>query len=1004
MIPGELVVDNFAGAGGASTGIERALGRPIDIAVNHDADAIRMHEVNHPLTKHLCENVWKVNPMIECAGRPVGLAWFSPDCFPAGTLVLTRRGYQAIEEIEVNDEVLTHKLRWKKVIEVSSTRRPLMSIKGHGHPGLLVSPEHPFYARRRKDVWRTDPRGYERTLEPVDWAPASVLTKGWYWAAPTIFPQSEIPPVQGRGMAADHRLMWLVGRYLGDGWTRLTETRAELVITCGKHEVDALRELLSVWVRQESRAGFNELAWHERATGTAYQFATNHRGLVGWLREHFGHRAEAKRVPAWVLGLNAELRQALLDGYLSADGWAEGSFSECRTVSKALAFGVKGLLNSLGKTVIVHQVQNSEIIQGRHINARPIFMLRWRNEVDHAHAQTFIEDGLEWCPIRSQEPAVIEADVFNIGVDEDESYIVEGIVVHNCKHFSKAKGTKPVSKKIRGLAWVVMRWAATVKPRIIMLENVEEFMTWGPLLALPDGTSRPCPKRKGRTFKSFLNELRKAGYEVDHRLLRACDYGDPTIRRRLFLIARCDGQPIVWPAPTHGDPKSEAVKSGRLKPWRTAAECIQWEIPAPSIFERKKALAEATQRRIFKGISRYVVDAADPFIVTYYGDKGVAGEFRGQSVDEPLRTQTTENRHGIVVPFMARTDMHKSHARCAYDISDPLRTITSAGGHALASAHIIPLTHQGGDRTNDLRDPFPTVTGAHRGEIALVSPTLIQTGYGEREGQEPRVPGLGKPLGTVVAGGIKHALVAATIAKNNHGDKPCQSVDEPLHTITTQTNKHALVAAFLAQQNGGFYDGDGRRVDAPLSTITQRGTQQQIVAASIVRNMGASVGYPASEPVRTVMQQEKDGLVTSHLIKYKGSNVGQDVRQPLQTITAGGYHFGEVRAFLMKYYGTDQDPKLAEPLHTVTTKDRFGLVEVKGEDYEIVDIGLRMLMPRELFRAQGFYDTYIIDRDKHGRPFTKTAQVKMCGNSVCPGMAAALVAANVRSGREVGIA
>ena len=216
--------------------------------------------------------------------------------------------------------------------------------------------------------------------------------------------------------------------------------------------------------------------------------------------------------------------------------------------------------------------------------------------------------------------------------------------------------------------------------------------------------------------------------------------------------------------------------------------------------------------------------------------------------------------------------------------------------------------------------------------------------------------------------------------------------------------EHALVAAFLAQQNGGFYYGDGRRVDAPLSTITQRGTQQQIVAASIVRNMGASVGYPASEPVRTVMQQEKDGLVTSHLIKYKGTNIGQDVRQPLHTVTAGGYHFGEVRAFLLQYHAASETHDLRRPINTISTKDRFGLVKVKGEDYEIVDIGLRMLMPRELFRAQGFYDTYIIDRDKHGRPFTKTAQVKMCGNSVCPGMAAALVAANVGARQEVGIA
>lgn len=629
LLPKEIVVDNFAGGGGASTGIERALGRAIDIAVNHDADAIRMHEVNHPGTKHLCENVWKVNPIVECAGRPVGLAWFSPDC----------------------------------------------------------------------------------------------------------------------------------------------------------------------------------------------------------------------------------------------------------------------------------------------------------------------------------------------------------------KHFSKAKGTKPVSKKIRGLAWVVLRWAATVKPRIIMLENVEEFVTWGPLITKADGKQYPCPKRRGRTFRSFLNALRKSGYDVDHRMLRACDYGDPTIRKRLFLIARCDGQPIVWPTPTHGDPKSEAVKSGRLLPWRTAAECIQWEIPAPSIFERKKPLAEATQRRIHKGIKRYVMDAAEPFIVTYYGDKG--GEFRGQGMDSPLATQTTENRHGLVVPFMARTDMHKSHAGCVFAPEDPLRTITSSGGHAvvmpyltehanassprsmpideplrticaqtkgghfaLVAPHLQPLTHQGADRTNDIQEPFPTITGAHRGEIALVSPTLIQTGYGEREGQEPRVPGLDKPLGTIVAGGTKHALVSA----------------------------------FLSKQYGG-HETPGWPVDKPISTITAA-DHHFLTTANLIRNMGKSVGYPADEPTRTVMQCEKDGLVTSHLVKFKGTNVGQDVRLPLQTITAGGYHFGEVRAFLMKYYGTDQDPKLREPLHTVTTKDRFGLVEVRGEDYQIVDIGLRMLTPRELFRAQGFYDSYIIDRDRQGNPFTKTAQVRMCGNAV----------------------
>lgn len=489
----------------------------------------------------------------------------------------------------------------------------------------------------------------------------------------------------------------------------------------------------------------------------------------------------------------------------------------------------------------------------------------------------------------------------------------------DCKHFSKAKGGKPVEKKIRGLAWVVVRWAATVRPRVIMLENVAEFLTWGPLICR-DGQHFPCPDRKGQTYNAFVNALKKKGYAVEWRELRGCDYGAPTIRKRLFMIARCDGLPIVWPEPTHGDPATDAVKSGKLLPWRTAAECIEWDVPCPSIFERKRPLAEATQRRIAKGIMRYVVNSADPYIVTYYGAKK-PGEFRGQPLDKPLRTQTTENRHALVTPFMARTDMHKSNASCVYDPKEPLRTITSSGGHA------------------------------------LVSPTLIQTGYGERKGQSPRVPGIGKPLGTVVAGG----------------------------------NKHALVSAFLAKHYTGVVGSD---LKDPLGTVTEK-DHHSLVAANLVRNMGKSVGSDLNEPARTVLTQEKDGLVSSHIVKMKGTNIGQDAREPLHTITAGGTHFGEVKAFLTKYYGVDENTDLKKPMHTVTSKDRFGLVTVHGEEYRIVDIGLRMLTPRELFRAQGFPDSYIIDRDVDGNRITKTHQVAKCGNSVCPDLARVLVQANV---------
>ena len=520
----------------------------------------------------------------------------------------------------------------------------------------------------------------------------------------------------------------------------------------------------------------------------------------------------------------------------------------------------------------------------------------------------------------------------------------------DCTHFSKAKGGKPVKKHIRGLAWVVLEWAKAVRPRVIMLENVEEFVTWGPLVKDANGDHFPCPKRKGKTFRAFLAALKKEGYAVEHRPLRACDYGAPTIRKRLFLIARCDGQSIVWPEPTHGDPKSEAVTTGRLLPWRTAAECIDWSIPAPSIFERKKPLAEATCRRIAKGIMRYVVNAADPFIVTYYGDKG--GEFRGQGMDEPLATQTTENRHGLVVP------------------------------------HIMPLTHQGSDRVNDMQDPMPTVTAAHRGEYALVAPVLTECS----NASSPRCMRAEEPLRTICAQtkGGHHALVSAQLSplpswERTEGEGATSKVDK--------------VAAFMAKHYGGM---TGVSIDTPAPTQTTRGTQNQVVAASLVRNMGKSVGSDMSEPARTALQGVKDSLATSHLLKLRGTcKDGQSIDQPMPTVTAGGTHVGEVRAFLMKYYGTDQDPNLRDPLHTVTTKDRFGLVTVQGEEYQIVDIGMRMLAPRELFRAQGFPDTYIIDHGPDGKPITKTDQVAKCGNSVCPDLAAALVKANVGQRVEV---
>jgi DNA (cytosine-5)-methyltransferase 1 len=450
----------------------------------------------------------------------------------------------------------------------------------------------------------------------------------------------------------------------------------------------------------------------------------------------------------------------------------------------------------------------------------------------------------------------------------------------DCKHFSKAKGAAlKRSREIRSLAWVVERWARDVNPRVIILENVEEFKSWGPL----DCEGRMIKCQKGATFRSFVRSIRRLGYCVEWRELRACDYGAPTIRKRLFMVARRDGLPIVWPEPTHGP---------GLIPYRTAAEIIDWSIPCPSIFERKRPLAENTLKRIAEGIRRYVIDAAEPFIVTYYGPKKV-GEFRGQGVDEPIPTQTTENRFGLVQPFVA------------------------------------PLTHRGTGRVYSVKDPLPTVTAAHRGEYALVAPHLSRQ-FGQGIGS-----GADEPVGTIMPGGL---------------------------------GKTALVSAFLAKHFGGVV---GHQVDRPTGAITTK---------------------------------DHHSLVTSNLIKLRGScKGGQAVDEPAPTITAGGNHVGEVRAFLMKYYSTGgQWSGCGEPVHTITSNDRMGLVTVNvgGEPYIITDIGMRMLSPRELFRAQGFDDDYQIDIMVGGKLITKTDQVRCCGNSVSPPPAAALVEANYTATAE----
>jgi len=510
----------------------------------------------------------------------------------------------------------------------------------------------------------------------------------------------------------------------------------------------------------------------------------------------------------------------------------------------------------------------------------------------------------------------------------------------DCKHFSKAKGGKPREKSIRDLAWVVVLWAQRARPDVILLENVEEFRTWGPLCE----EGRPIKDRAGETFNKWTRELRKAGYKIQWKELRACDYGAPTIRKRFFMIARRDGKPIVWPAPTHGKPDSPEVLSGKRKPWRTAAEIIDWSIPCPSIFERKKPLAENTLRRIAHGIMKFVVNNPSPFIV-------------------PLT--------------------HHGSAERSYGMDKPLPTVTGAnrGEMALIETSVAPFATyaQHGGANRSIEDPLHTVTASKKDQNCVAT-AVLSPFYGDKNGKPRSSNDIDQPLRTQTVEN-RFGLVAAFMqkfAQNGKGYDP----EEPLHTVMAGAPRHAVVCAHIEQANGGPNNENlaGRAADEPLSTVTKSGSQQRLVTSNLIKLRGTSDDH------------------------IRGSAVS--VEEPVNTISSGGIHAAEVRAFLIKYYGTDQDPRFEEPLHTVTTKDRFGLVTVtiEGEEYVIIDIGMRMLSPRELFNAQGFPPDYIIDRDADGQAMTKTSQVARCGNSVCPPLSEALVRANFQDAKKEQVA
>lgn len=500
----------------------------------------------------------------------------------------------------------------------------------------------------------------------------------------------------------------------------------------------------------------------------------------------------------------------------------------------------------------------------------------------------------------------------------------------DCKHFSKAKGAALVNRKIRGLAWIVLRWAALVRPRVIFLENVEEFQTWGPVRK-----GKPVKKLAGTTFRKFIAQLQALGYTVEYRELVAADYGAPTTRKRFVLIARCDGKPIVWPEPTHAPRDSEAAKSGRLKPWRSAAEIIDWSLPCPSIFDTKeeikerynlkavRPLADNTMRRIIRGVDKFTIKSGSPFLV----ECNHSGAGHVADIKEPHKTITAKHTGGLCKPLLAPITVSNTGSSTGADASCPVHTVrTGGGGQMLVTPSLMCIGQTGGgNRIRSLNEPAPTTVSKQ--EACIVAPSLIQ--YHTEQTENVRASGLGAPINTIDTSN-RYGLTCANLVEYYTGGRPLNA-QEPMHTITSHD-------------------------------------REAVVAAHVVKYKGTNLGSGPVEPVQTETSCGTFALCKVWL--YKAQQPGGPDRWP------------QVRDILNTYCG-----------YNLGERDIL-LLEINSAFYYIADIGLRMLTPRELYNAMGFPADYIIDHDYTGRPYPKNEQVARCGNAVCPPLAAAVARAN----------
>ncbi|PWI04801.1 hypothetical protein DIZ27_43145 [Streptomyces sp. NWU339] len=952
------VMDWFCGAGGSSQGAHAVPFLRVARAANHWKQALKTHQYNFADVAHYMGDIRKAPVW----SWPVtDLFWASPECFPAGTQILTRRGMVPIEDVQLGDDVFTHERRWRPVIRTMRKRAETVMVKGVGHAGgIETTAEHPFYTRQRTKVWNTKPRGYRWRLtgEP-EWTEAKNLA-GRLWAAPLDFGEElPVPAVGGRSIDQTPDFWWMVGRWLGDGSLRLrpktgdglapqprrtsqsagspcivcggsarphgksttgrvspycsdeckqtnkrqnpNRGRYELTIVCAFEEADELAERLQA---------VTGLRWARRDLRTAAAFATAHRGLVEWLAEHFGQHAHGKTVPAWALTLPVESRRALLDGYLSADGNTGSVYTQTSTVSKRLALGLRMLANSLGYVANVsgpYSRKGVRKIEGRVVNERPQWHVNWI-AAGPKHAFHVDEGGYRWAPVKSVEPTGRTVEVFNLSVAEDESYVADGITVHNCTNWSVAKGKKrSFAKAVQG---DLLDLYADLEEEKFKAADQED-----------DG-----PTQEEEESRALMEEV------------------------PLYLRGVIERGGLV---------KAGVVEN--VIDVRSWAEWDRWLGEFHKMGYRTKVIAlnsmHADPRTVHKA-----PQSRDRLYVAYWHkslgrtpdwDKWLRPKAYCASCDEMVSALQVFRKPG--------QDMGRY--RSSYDYRCPRKSCRS-----LVEPEVLPAA-------------------------AAIDWSIKGTPIGSRPKSKDCPEGLAPNTMARIRAGI-----------NRYWPRPGGPAGEDEQDALFSDQLDAARLAPLLVPTGGTWRKGATSTDVPMPTRTTVESDGLVIPPLLIPCEGrdGKKAMRVDQPLRTQTARAETAVAyVPFVVPMRGGGDKEKARHighPVHTVSAGGNHHGFVTApdpLLVPYYGNGQARPVGEPVGALPTRDRYALVDGEG-NYDVSRVLFRMLQPKEIQRAMAFADRYKILGSKRD-------QVKQLGNAVTPNAAEVLLCALVEciTGEEI---